>query len=154
MILPRAPAALLALLSGVGAACGSSSPAASPPDCAAPLTGVWQPEGSPHRWAVLERGAALEAYPIFDDTAGAGDAVVSPRRVIAVRGKTAFLGRVERWVMREARSCSLRAPVRIECRPGGLRFELPELLPPSDFVTCQSPPSAASPQRWRRAARW
>lgn len=137
------------------ASCGTS-PAASSQECAAPLSGVWQSEGSQQRWALLERRNTVEAYPLFDDTAGAGDPsrVVSPRRVTAVRGKTALVGRVERWVMRGVQTCSLREPVRLECHGGTLRFELPQLSPPTDLVTCQSPPFAPMPQRWRRAARW
>lgn len=138
----------------LGSASCETSPTASSQECAAPLSGVWQSEGSQQRWALLERRNTVEAYPLFDDTVGDPTRVVSPRRVTAVRGKTALVGRVERWVMRDVQTCSLRAPVRIECHGGTLRFELPEMAPPTDLVTCQSPPSAPTPQRWRRAARW
>lgn len=144
------PSLALALCLG----CRTASPA-SEQDCPAPLAGVWQVAGTSQRWAMVERGAAIEAYPLFDDSDGAGDLArsVSPRRVIAVRGKTALVGRVERWVMRGAQHCAVRAAVRIECRAGELRLELPELTPPTDFVTCHSA-SAVVAQRWRRPPRW
>ncbi len=128
---------------------------ASEQACPQPLAGVWQVEGTPQRWAMVEHGSAAEAYPLFDDSGGASDPAraVSPRRVVVVRAKTALLGRVERWVMRGVQHCAVRTAVRIECRAGDLLFELPELRPPTDFVTCQSA-GAVVAQRWRRAARW
>lgn len=134
--------------------CHTGSPA-SAQECTAPLAGVWQVEGSPQRWALLERGTTIEAYPLFDDSGGASDSqrVVSPRRVTAVLGKTALLGRIERWVMRGAEHCAVRAAVRIECRGDTLQFDLPALAPPTDFTTCQSSAAVAA-QRWRRAPRW
>jgi len=145
-------------------ACDRAPPLES---CRGSLAGIWRDEAArgEQRWAFLDTGTRLEAYPLFDDTAetAAADAAAqrmrSPRSLDLIRSHTALWGHVERWVMRGGQKCLLRAAARISScasEDGADRIdvqlgELPIPATPAELAACL-PPSRAlpPPRRWRR----
>lgn len=168
----RAALALLAALSAT--ACRREAPLRS---CRDSLAGVWRvldgdaPVAPPRRWALLDRGARVEGYPLFDDsdataTAPGDDRIRSPRSLALIRSHTSLVGHVERWVMRGAQKCPLRAPARVfgckaEVVAGAgddpvdvVSVQLNAPAVPDDLATCvpapAAPAPAAPPERWYR----
>jgi len=155
-----APALALALaLALLGACHGSSPPLTS---CRDNLAGVWRadataPSGDPVRLHILDRGARLEAYPIFDDSVvAAGDAkpttpdaiIAAPRAFDFIRGGDTLDGTASRRFQRGPRLCTLRAPARLSaCSGDHATLDLTPLLAPTDWDRCTAP--LAAPERWR-----
>jgi hypothetical protein len=130
--------AIVALLS----ACQRSSPITS---CGDDLHGVYvTPAGQ--RWMVLDNGATLEAYPLFDDAVPDG----APR-VIDVERAT-MTGEVKRRFMQRELACDARAPVHVTaCSSAGLELVLADVSAPLAFSPCAWPQAQpARVERWRR----
>jgi hypothetical protein len=176
-------AALATLASLTTSACHREAPIES---CRDSLAGLWRvadgPTGDDHavhaspvrRWALLDRGTRVEGYPLFDDTEASAEAsaptdlIRSPRSLALIRSHTSLVGHVERWVMRGAQKCALRASARIfACKSdvldgvanGGavdvISVQLGALVSPDDLTTCIAAPAPglaapAAPERWYR----
>lgn len=114
--------------------------------CDDSLQGVWvTPSGA--RWMMLDYGAALEAYPMFDDGVPDG----APR-VIDIARTAKLAGEIKRRYMRGPDACEARAPIRIaKCKADALQVVLADVAAPLDYVPCTWPgPSPSRVEQWKR----
>lgn len=137
--------------------------------CDARLDGAWlDADGRP--WAVIDNGATLEVYPMFDDSKPAGvpaDLVPAPRVIDLARADMAatagdrkrprrasgtLAGSVKRRYTRGADSCIAKASAAVTtCTRDGLELVLADPPPPVALVPCTFGTSAPSRrERWRR----
>ncbi len=135
----------LALAVLVLGACGDRrAPIAS---CDDDLRGTWVTDRGA-RWMMLDNGATLEAYPMFDDTVPDG----APRVVDLRRGEK-LQGEVKRRYMAGSALCEATAPIRIaKCKASGLQVVVAD--PPAPLAltpACAWPgPTASRVEHWRR----
>jgi hypothetical protein len=129
------------------AACDRRAPIAS---CADDLTGDYA-RGDRH-WMILDRGATLEAYPLFPDVPAADDLEVAPRIVELGRSHGQLAGEVRRRYMKGSVACTAKVPARItSCTNDALELELADPSPPLAFAPCRWPPAEPSrPETWLR----
>jgi hypothetical protein len=121
------------------AACGRE-PLAS---CRDDLQGVYASGGE--RWMILDRGAALEAYPLFPD---GGPGETGPRMIELTRPEGA--GHLRRRYMQGAARCDAQVPVRLtKCAGETVELVLADPSPPLTFAPCTWPRANTS-----RVARW
>ncbi|MBX3162629.1 MAG: hypothetical protein KF773_42100 [Deltaproteobacteria bacterium] len=105
------------------------------------------------RWDVIAGSpGALEAYPLFDDGALAGDVVVSPRVIDLARTPSGVAGFVRRWYMRGADRCDAAVSVHVTaCRGDELELVMKDPVAPLSFATCAFPrPDGSRVERWHR----
>ena len=134
--------------------------------CTDDLAGVYEVETTaterePTRWHVLDHRRSIEAYPLFDDTAGAAaptgptDVAVAPRVIELARAADALAGSVSRRYMQGARRCDAKATARLTaCSGDTLELVLGEPVPPIAFEPCTWGQAGASRrERWRRVLR-
>jgi hypothetical protein len=114
--------------------------------CDDDLHGTWTTDTGA-RWALLDRGKTLEAFPVFDDGAGSG----APR-VIDLERKDKLAGDVKRRFMQGATECVAKAPIRIaKCKDNTLQVVVADPLPPLAFSPCSwGTPAPARVEHWRR----
>jgi hypothetical protein len=151
--------ALAAALALAGLACAGGAPPAS---CAGDLRGVYR-DAADRPWMLLDHGATLEVYPLFDDagpalTAAARAATppqeLGPRTIQLARAGLAITGHVERRYMRGDRACVGRRPARVtECGRAGVSLVLSDPDPPLAWSpACTWPrPESSRLERWSRA---
>ena len=110
--------------------------------CNDDLHGVWVTENQ--RWMMLDNGATLEAYPLFDDGI--------PPRVIDLRRGEHFTGELKRRYMQGSAECVAKAPVRIaKCKADTLNIVIGDVSPPLAFTPCQWPkPNESQLEHWHR----
>jgi hypothetical protein len=145
-------AALLAALI-VLAACGGGAPIAS---CDDDLRGVYA--AGDRRWMVIDRGATLEAYPLFPDGDGPPELpalVAAPRVIDLARGGAdgaPLTGVLRRRYMRRAERCDAQLPVQVtRCAGDTLEIVLADPAPPISFAPCAwTQPGPSRVERWRR----
>jgi len=139
--------------------------------CDDDLAGVYT-EDDGQRWMLLDNGASLEGYPLFDDFRR-GSAVarggvnpptlppergregplwieVAPRAIDVLRPRLA--GDVRRRYTRYpgGDACTTRAPARITaCVDDQLELVLGDPAPPSRFAPCAQPVVDSHVVRWR-----
>ena len=114
--------------------------------CDDDLHGVWvAPDGA--RWDMLDHGATLEAYPMFDDAVAEG----APRR-IALERHQKLAGEMMRRYTRGAESCEAHAPLRIaKCKDNELQVVLADPQPPLAFAPCTwGRPADSRLEHWHR----
>jgi hypothetical protein len=138
-------AALLAM-----AACSRDTPIAS---CNDNLRGVYAI--GDQRWMVIDRGATLEAYPLFPDAQGPPELVSAPRVIDLVRARgdgARLTGTLWRRYMRGAERCEAQLPVQVtRCAGDTLEIVLADPVPPIGFAPCAWPrPGPSRVERWRR----
>lgn len=114
--------------------------------CTDDLHGVWRtPSGE--RWGLLDHGATLEAFALFDDAVPGG----APRAIDVSRADN-LAGSVTRRYTLGATHCEARAPIRITaCTADELQLVVAEPQAPLAFSPCTF--SALAPsrvERWRR----
>ncbi|HSD90198.1 MAG TPA: hypothetical protein VLB44_21855 [Kofleriaceae bacterium] len=135
------------------AACGGAPPVAS---CEDKLDGAWAtPAGA---IAVVDRGATLEAYPLFRDLPAASSAaiVVAPRAIDLRRAGGKLEGTVSRRYMRGSRACTGRAPIHVvSCGAEGLSVIVADPSEPgfaeTELEAClQVPPGPSRRETWTR----
>jgi hypothetical protein len=134
---------LAAMMVIAASACDRRAPVAS---CDDSLHGVWiTPRGE--RWMMLDSGATLEGYPLFDDAVPDG----APRVIDLARGDK-LAGEVKRRYMRRADACLARAPIRVTaCGDDQLELVLADPPVPLRLSPCAWSMTAASRvERWRR----
>lgn len=132
-----------ALLLVAVAACDRRAPISS---CEDDLHGVWITPDD-HRWMLLDNGATLEGYPLFDDSVPDG----APRVIDLHRGER-FTGEVKRRFMKGATQCDAHAPIRIaKCKEDRLQLVISDVPTPLSMTPCQWPqPAEARFEHWRR----
>jgi len=146
-------AVLAGLLVAASPACSRRAPLAS---CDDNLRGVYAagPDGA-ERWMILDRGDALEAYPLFPDVDGPHALEIGPRRIDLARAPAAagtLAGAVHRRYMRRAELCDAQIPVHVtRCAGDTLDLVLADPAPPLDFAPCRWPgPASSRLVRWQR----
>ena len=107
---------------------------------------MWRtPSGE--RWGLLDHGATLEAFALFDDAVPGG----APRAIDVSRADN-LAGSVTRRYTQGATHCEARAPIRITaCTADELQLVVAEPQAPLAFSPCTF--SALAPsrvERWRR----
>ena len=141
----RAAATFAVVVAAVGGCAGGCdrAPIAS---CRDDLRGVWVAPAGAH-WMLLDNGATLEGYPLFDDTVPSG----APRLIDLARGDK-LAGHVKRRYMQRAHTCDARAPFTITaCRGDELQVVLGDVSPPLTFGPCTwSPQVPSRVETWRR----
>ncbi|HEY1739356.1 MAG TPA: hypothetical protein VGI86_11625 [Acidimicrobiia bacterium] len=125
------------------AACHGRAPIAT---CDDDLGGTYRdPSGA--TWMILDDGASLEAYPLFDDFHGGSDAQAAPRAIDVARPR--MDGEVHRRYTRGAQTCNAHAPVRVTaCRDDRLELVIADPPPPLTYQPCASPPGLTHVERW------
>jgi len=118
--------------------------------CTDDLTGVWV-DGSGGRWMLLDHGATLEGYPMFDDAAGSHDVIGAPRVVDLHRTPTGLDGQVKRRYQHRADTCDARAAVHVTACGDDLDLTIVEPAAPLELGPCRWPdPAVLRAERWHR----
>lgn len=136
----------LLLAASLASAC-HSRPAID--SCASDLGGVYTVSGA--RWMMLDRGATLEAYPLFDDTP-ASELEIAPRVIDFARSGATVTGSVRRRYMRGTQLCVAKVTARVTaCAGGALDIVLTDPAPPLGWAPCTWPRLESSRrERWIR----
>ena len=115
--------------------------------CDDDLHGVWVTDTG-QRWSVIDRGKALEAFPLFDDAMPPAGAP----RVIDLAREAKLAGIVQRRFMQGAVACESKAPIRIaKCKDNTLQVVVADPQPPLTFEPCAwGKPSQSRVEHWRR----
>jgi hypothetical protein len=117
---------LLALLAG----CDRRQAVTS---CDDNLRGVWVTETGA-RWSLLDQGATLEAFPLFDDALPAAGGAP---RVIDLARTDKLAGEVQRRFTHGPHHCVAKAPIRVaKCEAGSLQVVSTDPQPPLQFSPC------------------
>jgi len=119
--------------------------------CRDDLQGVYAtPAGQ--RWHLLDNGATLEAFPMFDDATGSADLVTAPRAIDLTRAGDRLDGTISRRFMRRAESCTGRAPFHVTaCTAAGLEVVAGDVAAPLALAPCTpAPPLPSRAEHWRR----
>jgi hypothetical protein len=150
MLRLRTAVVAVAFVSSVGA-CKHDAPITS---CTQDLHGTWRSEAGA-RWMILDSGASLEIYPMFDDGKPAGvppDLETAPRVIDLSRQAEGLSGDVQRRFMRADQSCVAKAGVHVTaCTNNVLELVLADPPPPLAFDPCSFPrPDSSRRERWRR----
>ena len=137
-----APAAVLLAATLLGAC--DRRPAVT--SCDDDLHGVWVTDTGA-RWALLDHGATLEGYAVFDDAIPAG----APRVIDLTRAER-FAGEVSRRFTRGADACVAKTPIRIaKCKASTLQVVVADPQPPLSYAPCTwGRPAASRVEHWRR----
>jgi len=120
--------------------------------CDDDLGGVWRSE-SGERWMMLDNGATLEAYTLFEDThprlAPTG-VEIGPRVLDLTRDAKA--GELKRRYGESGAVCIAAAPVHVtSCAGDTLEMVLTEPTPPIAFRPCAwGRPEPSRRERWKR----
>ena len=117
--------------------------------CTQDLSGEYA-VGAEH-WMILDRGAALEAYPLFPDVP-ASELEVAPRMIELTRERDGVRGSVKRRYMKLAAMCIAKAPITVaSCANDTLEIVRADPAPPLGFAPCQwSRPEPSRHERWTR----
>jgi hypothetical protein len=96
---------------------------------------------------MLDNGATLEAYPMFDDGVPEG----APR-VIDVSRADKLAGSIKRRYMRGPDACEAQAPIRFaKCKDNALQVVLTDVIAPLEYVPCAwSRPAPSRVEWWKR----
>ncbi len=118
------------------AGCSQSSPPLA--SCADSLAGTWHTEAGD--WMLLDRGAAIEGYPLFDDSREPGGdpaIVVAPRAIDLRRDRDEVGGEISRRYTRGGDACITKVPVHVlSCTGTTLELVLADTSPPTQFAPC------------------
>lgn len=127
----------------MASACDRRPPVTS---CDDDLHGVWVSDTGA-RWALLDRGATLEAYALFDDAVE--DAAP---RVIDLTRTQKLAGEVSRRYAHGGDACVAKAPIRIaKCKASGLQVVVADPQPPLSYAPCAwGRPAPSRLEHWRR----
>jgi hypothetical protein len=128
------------------AACGR--PAIT--SCEQDIGGVYVFEGA--RWILVDRGATLEAFPLFPDVPVVAETEVAPRVIDLDRTPAGVAGHVKRRYMRGAKACIGKAPARVTaCRSESIDIVLSDPVPPLEVAPCTFPRHDGNRrERWLR----
>jgi hypothetical protein len=142
-------AALAALL--VASACSKRAPIDA---CTDDLTGAYRTDAG-ERWMILDSGATLEAYTLFDDTRPTGAPAgleLGPRLLDLKRMPPLVEGEVRRRYVRTGDACIGRAPAHVvACTDDTLELVFADPSPPLGFAPCTGGPTQPSRrERWHR----
>ena len=148
---PRAALLALAVVAGVGG-CSRRAPITS---CDQSLEGAWQSDHQAERWMILERGGALEVYPLFPDGRPPGtpaDLETAPRAIDLARSPRGLGGDVVRRFTQRGVACNAKAAVHVtSCADDVLELVLADPPAPAEFAPCTfARPDSSRRERWRR----
>lgn len=120
--------------------------------CDDDLHGVWRAEDG-RTWMLLDNGATLEGYPMFDDAKSPvpTELVLAPRYLDLQRDR-GLAGELRRRYMRGADQCLAKAAVHVtSCSGETLELVLAEPQAPLGFSPCTWPgPAPSRRERWVR----
>ncbi len=118
--------------------------------CDDSIAGVWSHDHE--RWMMLDNGATLEAYPMFDDATGSGEVVSAPRVIDLKRHDGQLDGAVMRRTMHRGDVCEARAPIHVTaCHDHVLELGAGDADSPLGFAPCTwQPPAPPHVERWQR----
>ena len=137
------------------AGCSTSPPSLA--TCADSLAGTWATERG--EWMLIDRGTALEGYPLFDDSREpAGDPAIeiAPRAIDLRRDEAAVVGEISRRYMRGSDACIAKVPLRVlACSGDVIEVILADPSPPAGFAPCieSARKSSSRREKWRRTHR-
>jgi hypothetical protein len=116
--------------------------------CDADLHGVWvTPSGA--RWMMLDNGATLEAYPMFDDAIPRNAGIEGAPRALDLSRGEKLAGAIKRRYMQGGDTCEAQAPIRIaKCKDDALQVVLADVPAPLSFAPCEWPRPAPSRVEW------
>lgn len=104
--------------------------------CADDLGGLWR-DPSGHTWMILDEGASLEVYPVFDDGVGPAAIVEAPRVIDLARSGEQMTGSVHRQYVKGGDACTASVPARVTaCADRALDIVLADPTPPLGFAPC------------------
>lgn len=135
----------------VVASCTQSSPPLA--SCADSIAGVWHSDTGD--WMLLDRGASIEGYPLFDDSkepAGEG-IVVAPRAIDLTRDRDEIGGEISRRYMHGGDSCITKVPLHVlACTADTLELVLADTSAPTQFTPCteSARKNPSRREKWRR----
>ena len=114
--------------------------------CDDDLHGVWVTD-SGAKWSLLDHGADLEAFPLFDDAVPSG----APR-LIDLERHDKVAGEVKRRYMQGGTECVAKAPIRVaKCKDNELQVVVGEPQPPLSYAPCAwGKPAESKLEHWRR----
>jgi hypothetical protein len=134
------------------AGCSSSPPPMA--TCADSLAGTWRGESG--EWMLLDRGSALEGYPLFDDSREPGadpTIVVAPRAIDLRRQGDAVSGEISRRYTRAGDACTARVPFRVlTCSGQTIDVILADTSSPTQFTPCteSARKNPSRREKWQR----
>jgi hypothetical protein len=120
--------------------------------CDVDLAGTYVAEPGGARWAILDHGATLEAYPMFSDVPDVPGLEVAPRAIdLTRRDGGGITGTVRRRYLRGSASCIARARARVtRCADDAIDIVLADPPPPLDAACRAGTPAPSHRERWRR----
>lgn len=122
--------------------------------CADSLQGVWRSDAGD--WMLIDRGASLEGYPLFDDSheAAADPAIViAPRALDLRREGDEVGGDISRRYMRGGDACIVKVPLHvIACTGTTIELVLADTSAPPQFTPCaeSSRKNPSRREKWQR----
>lgn len=143
-----------AIVVAITAGCSQSSPPLA--SCADSLGGTWHSDAGD--WMILDHGATLEGYPLFDDSREpAGDpAIVVAPRAIDLRREDEVGGEMSRRYVRGGDACIAKVPVHVlSCSGSTLEVVLADTSPPTQFTPCteSARKNPSRREKWHRTHR-
>lgn len=141
----------------VVAALAGCSGRAAPTTCDGDLRGVYADiDAGGARWMLLDHGATLEAYPLFDDAVRDGELTGAPRVLDLTRtggpGGAQLGGTLSRRYEQAGAMCRTSAPAHVVgCTADGLALVHATPTPPLEFLPCRpGRPLPSRRSRWVR----
>jgi hypothetical protein len=126
----------LAIIAAFAAGCSQSPPPLA--SCADSLQGVWHTDAGD--WMLLDHGATLEGYPLFDDShepASEPAVVIAPRALDLRRDRDEVGGEISRRYMRAGDGCITKIPFHVlSCSGSTLEVVLADTAAPTQFSPC------------------
>jgi hypothetical protein len=139
----------------IAAGCSQSPPPLA--SCADSLAGTWHTDAGD--WMIIDRGAALEGYPLFDDSHEPGGdpaIVVAPRAIDLRRDRDEVGGDISRRYTRAGDACITKVPVHVlSCTGSTLEVVLADTSPPTQFAPCveSTRHNPSRREKWQRTHR-
>ncbi|GEM_PF-1687920 len=139
----------------VVAGCSQSAPPLA--TCADSVAGTWRTDAG--EWMLIDRGAAIEGYPLFDDSrepTGDPAVVVAPRAIDLRREGDVITGEISRRYMRGGDACVAKVPVHVlSCSGAMLELVLADTSAPTQFAPCaeSTRKNPSRREKWQRTHR-
>jgi hypothetical protein len=111
--------------------------------CKDSIGGMWR-DAQGRRWAVMDHGPRVEAYPDFPDTepppGTALDIEIAPRSIDLERRGDQLTGAIHRRFMKGQDGCDPAVPIHVRaCRGKTLELEWADVPAPATYAPCAMP---------------